>query len=67
MFKAYIPIINNNKTYLHASTWKYNLAMTWYAAARVPSQADPSAANATAKPPELMNLWVYTTASGASK
>lgn len=67
MFKAYIRIINNNKTYLHASIWKYNLAITWYAAARVSSQVEHNAAKETANPPELMNLWVCTTASGASK
>jgi hypothetical protein len=64
---APITKLNNNNTYLQASSWKYNLAMTWYAAARVSSQIEPSAAKVTAKPPELMNLWVCTTASGASK
>jgi hypothetical protein len=64
---SYIPAVNMNNTYLQPSSWKYSLAMTWYAAARVSSHAEPSAANVTAKPPELMNLWVCTTASGANK
>lgn len=56
IFKANIPVVNNNNTYLHASSWKYSLAITWHAAARVSSQAEPSAAKVTAKPPDFMNV-----------
>jgi len=56
IFKANIPDMNNNNTYLQASSWKYSLAITWHAAARVSSQAEPSAARVTAKPPDFMNV-----------
>jgi hypothetical protein len=67
IFKTNIAIVNNNNTYLQASSWKYSLATTWHAAARVSSQVEPSAAKVKAKPPELENTRVRTTASGANK
>ena len=56
IFEANIPTVNDNSSYLQASSWKYSLAMTWHAAARVSSQVEPSAAKVTAKPPELKNV-----------